>query len=217
MKLYIYKNVDDLFVDLGNYYQKRIKDNPKIVLGLATGSTPLPLYKELIQHNIQKDITFKDVITINLDEYIGLDVKNNQSYRFFMNENLFNHIDILKQNTFVPNGLGDINKNALLYDKIIEEHPIDIQLLGLGSNGHIAFNEPGSSINSTTRIVELKQSTRQSNAKFFNNNVDLVPTHAVSVGFDIIKAAKKIVIIATGKDKYEAVQHLLNAKRFDTE
>jgi glucosamine-6-phosphate deaminase len=155
------------------------------------------------------------VITFNLDEYLDLDQRfMNQSYAYFMNEHLFNDLNIRRENIHFPN---EKQKGSVFHQMVQQAGGIDLAILGIGTNGHIAFNEPGSVINSTTRIVELKESTRLSNAKFFNNNINLVPKKAISVGLDLIRTAKRVVIIATGKDKYEAVQHLLKATQYDKE
>jgi glucosamine-6-phosphate deaminase len=205
MEIRVYKNNNDLFADLSNYFIQQIQKNKNLVLGLATGSTPLPLYARLIDAYNNNIISFKDITTINLDEYVGLDGSNFQSYRFFMNDNLFNHIDINKANTFVPDG---INLNYLEYENIIEKHPIDIQLLGLGSNGHIAFNEPNTSFSSKTHIVDLSQNTIHDNARFFDKLSD-VPTQAITMGISSILSAKNIILLAPQENKKEAIQKML--------
>lgn len=191
---------------VANTICKKIKEKPCLVLGLATGSTPLGVYKKLIEKNKNKKVSFKDVKTFNLDEYIGLDDSHNQSYRFFMNTNFFNHIDIKKENTFFPNNKTN---NTEDYDnKIALAGGVDFQILGIGSNGHIAFNEPGTSFNSLTHIVELAKSTIKDNSRFFNSE-DEVPTKAVSMGLKSIMNAKEIVLIALGKNKAKAIASLI--------
>ena len=181
------------------------KDKP--VLGLATGSTPLPLYAELVKRYKDGKVSFKNVKTYNLDEYIGLDGSNNQSYRYFMNHNLFNLIDIDLNNTNVPNGLIK-NEDPSYYDEMIKEvGGIDIQVLGIGSDGHIAFNEPGSSFDSLTHIEALKESTIKDNSRFFSS-IDDVPKYSITMGLKSIMNAKEIVLIATGKAKAKVISEL---------
>ena len=198
----ISEEIAKLIIDLVN-------ENPKAVLGLATGSSPLGVYERLVNACKNNEVSFKDVTTFNLDEYVGLDGQHNQSYRFFMNDNLFNHIDIDLNKTHVPSGVGNYEESAKEYDNLIEEAGgIDLQILGIGSDGHIAFNEPGTSFNSLTHIAELAESTIKDNSRFFNS-VDEVPTKAVTMGLASIMRAKKIVLIATGENKADAIHGLL--------
>ena len=199
----------ELFKDAANIFINHVKNKPNAVLGLATGSTPVDMYKELIKANKDGVVSFKNVTTFNLDEYVGLDGTHDQSYRYFMNDNLFNHIDIDKNNTNVLKGVGDYISFMNEYDNMIAKAGgIDIQLLGIGSDGHIAFNEPGTSFDSLTHIAELTDQTITDNARFFAKKSD-VPTKAITMGLKSIMNAKKIVLIATGKNKAEAVKHLL--------
>lgn len=198
----ISEEIAKLIIDLVN-------ENHKAVLGLATGSSPLGVYERLVNACKNNEVSFKDVTTFNLDEYVGLDGQHNQSYRFFMNDNLFNHIDIDLNKTHVPSGVGNYEESAKEYDNLIEEAGgIDLQILGIGSDGHIAFNEPGTSFNSLTHIAELAESTIKDNSRFFNS-VDEVPTKAVTMGLASIMRAKKIVLIATGENKADAIHGLL--------
>lgn len=183
-----------------------IKNKPSLVLGLATGSTPVGVYKKLIEKYKNNKVSFKDVKTFNLDEYVGLDNCHNQSYNFFMCSNLFDHIDIKKENTNFPDNKS--NNPSKYDDKIALAGGIDFQILGIGSNGHIAFNEPGTDFNSLTHMVELTDSTIKDNSRFFNS-VSEVPTKAVSMGLKSIMNAKEIVLIALGKNKSKAIASLL--------
>lgn len=195
--------------EIANVFIEKVKENPSCVLGLATGSSPLGIYKNLIDACKNGEVSFKNVKTFNLDEYIGLDGNHDQSYRYFMNHNLFNHIDINKDNTHVPSGFVPNDEIAALYDEAIKAAGgIDIQLLGLGSDGHIAFNEPGTAFDSLTHETELTQQTIKDNSRLFNS-IDEVPTSAVTMGLQSIMNAKKIVLIATGKNKAEAVKGML--------
>ena len=188
---------------------EQIRRKPNSVLGLATGTSPLGVYRNLINANKKGLISFKQIITFNLDEYVGLDGNHNQSYRYFMNVNLFDHIDINKDNTHVLKGVGNYLEYASHYDEEIANcGGIDLQILGLGSDGHIAFNEPHTSFVSLTHIADLTESTIRDNSRLFNA-VSEVPTKAVTMGLKSIMQAKKIVLIATGKNKAQAIKDLL--------
>lgn len=185
-----------------------INNSSKCVLGLATGSTPLGVYKKLVEAYQRKEVSFENVESFNLDEYVGLEEENNQSYRYFMNHNLFNHINIDKEKTYIPSDDEKCENHYLSYDKKIKSHGgIDLQILGIGSNGHIAFNEPGTSFDSLTHIVTLKESTIKDNSRFFNS-IDEVPTKAISMGLKSIMNAKRIILIAFGENKKEAIRCL---------
>lgn len=173
------------------------------VLGLATGSTPVTLYKEMTE----SDLDFSDMTAINLDEYYGLSADNDQSYHYFMQEQLFSKKPF--KETFVPDGLADEKTEPTRYDKIIDEHPIDIQILGIGTNGHIGFNEPGTPFDSTTTKVSLTESTIESNKRNFET-VEEVPRFAYSMGIKSILSAKKIILMAFGEEKAEAIKNTLN-------
>lgn len=211
MKLLVVKDYQEMSYAAAKVFKEVIKEKPEAVLGLATGSTPIGLYKKLIEMNKDNEIDFSNVKTINLDEYVGLGEDNDQSYRHFMNENLFNHININKANTFVPNGLAkDLDEEAKNYDKKIEElGGIDIQILGIGGNGHIAFNEPNEFLIERTHVTNLAQSTIEANARFFNS-IDEVPTKALSLGIGSIMKAKRILLLVKGEDKVQAVKELLS-------
>lgn len=175
------------------------------VLGLATGSSPVSIYKELIELNRKGDIDFSLVKTINLDEYVGLDGNNKQSYRSFMNANLFDLVNIDKSNTFIPNGCAeDLEAECKAYDKIINDLGIDIQLLGIGLDGHIGFNEPDSYFVRETHVVDLDDSTIKANARFFGSEEE-VPRRAVTMGIGGIMSAKKILLIANGPAKEDII------------
>ncbi|WP_414839636.1 glucosamine-6-phosphate deaminase [Carnobacterium sp. TMP28] len=173
------------------------------VLGLATGSTPIALYNEMTE----SDLDFTDMTAINLDEYYGLSADNDQSYHYFMHEQLFAKKPF--KETFVPDGLADEKTEPARYDKIIDEHPIDIQILGIGTNGHIGFNEPGTPFDSTTTKVSLTESTIESNKRNFET-AEEVPRFAYSMGIKSILSAKKIILLAFGEEKAEAIKNTLN-------
>ena len=188
---------------------KVINEKPNAVLGLATGTSPLQVYADLAKANKEGRVTFKGCTTFNLDEYVGLEGTHNQSYRYFMNENLFNHIDIDKKRTNVLLGVGDYKAFMNKYDQMIEDAGgIDIQILGIGSDGHIAFNEPGTPFDSLTHETPLTEQTIKDNSRLFND-ISEVPTRAVTMGLKSIMNARKIVLIATGKNKAPAVYGLI--------
>ena len=190
-------------------YVQLLNDKPEAILGYATGSTPLGLYAELIRLNKAGKFSYAKATSFNLDEYAGLDGSHDQSYRYFMNHNLFDHVDIRKDHTFVPSGLDLSAETAAAYDKAIEEAGgIDLQLLGIGNNGHIGFNEPGTPFGSLTHLVELTDSTRQANARFFNS-IDEVPTHAVTMGIRTVMNAKSVILMAIGKAKAPIMKETL--------
>ena len=213
MNVIIVENYDEMSRLAAINIKDVITENPNAILGLATGSTPIGTYKELIKMNSDNEIDFSKVKTINLDEYIGLSEKNTQSYRYFMNENLFNHINIKKENTFLPNGLAkDIQEETKNYDKKIDElGGIDIQILGIGTNGHIAFNEPGDILTSGTHLTNLTESTINANSRFFNS-IEEVPKTAITMGLGQIMKSKKILLLAYGENKAEVVKEVLSGK-----
>lgn len=190
-----------------NIIAAQIISKPNSVLGLATGSSPVGTYKKLIEYNNSGDIDFSTVTSVNLDEYVGLDGSNDQSYRYFMNDNLFSHVNIDMAKTHVPDGCAeDPEKECENYDKLIEElGGIDLQLLGIGLDGHIGFNEPDSCFTKETHMVTLDPSTIEANARFFASKDD-VPTKALTMGMGGIMGAKKVVLIANGKSKKEILE-----------
>ena len=211
MKLIVVENYEELSKVAAQEYANVIKENPKAVLGLATGGSPIGMYKELIKMYENKELDFSNVTTVNLDEYVGLNPEHEQSYRHFMNENLFKHINVDITKTFVPNGLAeDLAAQCKEYDEKIKElGGIDVQLLGIGNNGHIAFNEPDTELSAGTHVISLTQNTIEANARFFDN-IDDVPKTAMGVGG--IMKAKKIILIASGESKAEAIKGIFSGK-----
>lgn len=184
---------------------------PDTVLGLATGSTPVGMYKNLAKKYEEGVLDFSKVKTFNLDEYYPINRDNNQSYYYFMNENLFNHINVKKENIHIPNGEAkDVDAECANYEKMIEEAGgIDIQILGIGQNGHIGFNEPDENLKASTHVTGLTESTIKANSRFFDS-IDEVPTKALTMGIATILKSKKIIIMASGAEKSDAVAELLN-------
>ncbi|MCH1642873.1 glucosamine-6-phosphate deaminase [Paenibacillus timonensis] len=187
-----------------------LQSNPRAILGLATGSTPVGVYEKLIELYKEGSVSFKQASSYNLDEYIGLPADHPESYRRFMDEKLFNHIDIVPENTHVPSGnAADPEQAAKDYAKLLDEAgQIDLQLLGLGHNGHIGFNEPGEELTGPPHVVKLEERTRLANARFFNS-IDEVPTHALTMGIGSILQAKQILLMAKGEDKAEIIAKAL--------
>jgi glucosamine-6-phosphate deaminase len=190
-----------------------IAAKPDAVLGLATGGTPIDTYKELIQLHQAHQLSFKQTKTINLDEYAGLDPEHENSYMTYMKRHLFDYIDLPQSQYFLPNGnAAHLEKECLRYDQLIEDvGGIDLQLLGIGQNGHIGFNEPGTPFNSKTHVVQLDENTRQANARYFSS-IDEVPTHAITMGIASILSSKKILLLASGKSKAKVIQYLEQAE-----
>lgn len=213
MKIIVKKNYEDMSKAAAEFMAAVMKEKNDCVLGLATGGTPVGMYKDLINMYNEGKVDFSKVTCINLDEYIGLNGEHSQSYRYFMNKNLFDHVNVDKSRTFVPNGMAeDIEKECKAYDERIENiGGIDIQLLGIGPNGHIGFNEPNEYLTTATHLTSLKESTIEANARFFDNE-DEVPRQAITMGLGGIMKAKKILLIASGKNKAEVLAALSSGK-----
>ncbi|WP_226038575.1 glucosamine-6-phosphate deaminase [Aquibacillus saliphilus] len=192
---------------------ERIKQASKLTLGLATGGTPIQTYNYLIEDYKKNKTSYQHVSTFNLDEYIGLKSTDPNSYHYYMNDYLFSHIDIPKQNTNIPNGdAQNLQQECEAFEKKIQEHGgVDIQLLGLGSNGHIGFNEPGTPFDTSTHVVNLTEATRQANARYFNS-IDEVPTQAITMGISSIMKSKEIVLLVSGEEKSKALKKLIDGE-----
>lgn len=206
MRIYREKNYDAMSRRAALVIAAEVVRRPNCVLGLATGSTPIGTYQNLISWTKSGDLSFREVRTVNLDEYKGLSPDHDQSYRYFMQDNLFNHIDILPENTRVPDGLAaDPAGECARYDEYVRSLGYaSLQLLGLGRNGHIGFNEPGESFIKETHVVDLTQSTIDANARFFASAND-VPRQALTMGIGCIMAARRVLVVASGEDKADAV------------
>ncbi len=208
MEIIIKDTYDEMSAVAARVVAKTLNSKPNAVLGLATGSTPLGLYKELARMHRDEGLDFSQVTTFNLDEYVGLTKNDLQSYHYFMHENLFQHINIPPQNVYIPSGTTD-NYAAFCHwyeAEIKRVGGIDLQVLGIGSDGHIAFNEPSSSLGSRTRIKTLAKSTIDDNARFFDKPED-VPIYAITMGVGTILEARKIILLASGESKAEAIAH----------
>ncbi len=206
MEIIVLPNYEEMSKAAAREVARVLNTKPNAVLGLATGSTPLGLYRELIRMHKEEGLDFSQVTTFNLDEYVGLSKDHPQSYHYFMHENLFNHINVPPQNIYIPSGTTD-NYEAFCrwYEQRIRDcGGIDLQVLGIGSDGHIAFNEPGSSLGSRTRIKTLAKQTIEDNARFFDRPED-VPVYAITMGVGTILEARKLILLANGKNKAPAV------------
>lgn len=216
MKLIIHKNYNEISEWTANYIASRInefapEENRPFVLGLPTGSSPLGTYKKLIELNKAGKLSFKHVITFNMDEYVGLPQDHPESYHSFMFGNFFNHIDIQQKNIHILNGNAEyLNQECTEFEEKIQSHGgIRLFLGGMGSDGHLAFNVPGSSLNSRTRIINLNYDTILANSRFFGNNLENVPKQALTVGVQTVMDAHEVVIIVSGYKKARALQKVV--------
>lgn len=210
MNYIVAKDYAELSRKAANIIASQVILKPDCVLGLATGSSPVGTYTKLAEMCASGDVDFSKVTSVNLDEYEGLDESNDQSYRYFMNANLFDKINIRKENTYVPNGCAeDLKKEGEEYDALIKSlGGIDIQLLGIGLDGHIGFNEPDGFFTKETHAVDLDPSTIEANSRFFAS-IDDVPKRAITMGMMSIMQAKKVLLIANGKNKKEILDKAL--------
>lgn len=213
MLIVVKKNYDEMTKEAARVISEIVREKPSCTLGLATGSTPLGVYKELIRMYKEEGLDFSKVTTFNLDEYIGLAPSHQQSYHYFMHDNLFKHINLDERFIHIPSSMvdvSDINRIHKYCDWYEEQTRkaggMDLQLLGIGANGHIGFNEPGSSLGARTRIKTLTQKTREDNARFFNNDIDQVPKYAITMGVGTILESRIVLLLASGKQKAEAIK-----------
>ncbi len=213
MNVIVCKNYDEVSARAAEIMADVMKAKPACVLGLATGSTPIGMYQKLIEKNQAGEIDFSAVTTVNLDEYYPIAPDNDQSYRYFMNHQLFDHVNIDKAKTFVPNGqAADPDAACREYEDIVASvGQVDVQVLGIGQNGHIGFNEPDEALFVPTHVTDLTESTIKANARFFASEAD-VPTKALTMGIGTILKAKKIIILANGASKKDAVAAMLTGK-----
>ena len=212
MKVIIAKDYEEMSLKAFEVMKEVVANKPNAVLGLATGSTPIGLYKNMIKDHRENGTSYKQIKTVNLDEYAGLDYSSDQSYVYFMRSNLFDHIDIDLKNTNIENGKAeDRQAECKRYNDLLDNMQQDIQVLGIGSNGHIAFNEPGTPFGSVTHIVDLTESTIKDNSRMFKS-IDEVPRQAFTMGLKNIMNAKKILILANGANKAKAVYGLVKGE-----
>ena len=207
------KDYQELSNVAGKIMLDLVKANPECTLGLATGSSPIGLYQYLINAYKNNEVSFANVKSFNLDEYCDLPREHPESYYSFMHTNLFDHIDIKEENVHLPSSLGkDLEANCKQYSDALNAATVDMQLLGIGANGHIGFNEPGTSFESETLIVTLQEKTRKDNARFFDNDINQVPTHAITMGIKNIMNAKSVLLVASGSNKATAIKKLMEGE-----
>jgi len=215
MKVVVAENYAELSVLAADVIEKIVRENPACCLGLATGSSPVGMYQELARRYREEGLDFSQVSSVNLDEYIGLAPDHDQSYRYFMNSNFFDHVNIDKAKTNVPKGLGDIEANIAEYREIVKNSDVAVQVLGVGSDGHLAFNEPGESLQYYTHKEVLDESTIDANSRFFASR-DEVPRFALTMGMGEIMEAKSLLLIINGASKAEAARKLLMEETITT-
>lgn len=210
MKIYVTEDYQSMSRQAANILSAQVILNPASVLGLATGSTPVGLYRQLVAWYQKHDLDFSEVKTVNLDEYVGLAPGHDQSYRYFMQSNFFDHINIAPENTNLPNGqAADLAAECQRYNQVIRDlGGIDIQLLGMGHNGHIGFNEPGDAFELETHVANLSERTIAANARFFSS-LDEVPRQALTMGIKTIMQARRILVAVSGEEKADAVKAAL--------
>ena len=211
MRIIRAKDYKDMSRKAANIISAQVILKPDSVLGLATGSSPIGTYEQLVKWYEKGDLDFADVTTVNLDEYYGMKPENDQSYHYFMNDNLFNHVNINKENVHVPDGVGfEVGEAGKAYEELMAKTgQVEIQLLGLGCNGHIGFNEPADEFTKVTGEIDLTDSTIEANKRFFEKKED-VPRKAVSMGIGTIMRAKKIVLLVNGENKAEILKEVVN-------
>lgn len=212
MKLIVVKDYEEMSKEASLIIKDLLVKKPDATLGLATGSSPIGLYQNLIKYYENGEISFKNVKTYNLDEYCELPRSHPESYYSFMHRNLFSHVDILEENVHIPCSEGsDLQALCDEYNELLHKATIDLQLLGIGANGHIGFNEPNTPFDQETWVVKLTDKTRRDNQRFFNS-LDEVPTHAMTMGIANIMQAKCLLLVASGKNKAEAIRRLASGE-----
>ena len=212
MKVIVTENYEEMSKKAAQVVIEIVKNNPSAVLGFATGSSPIGLYQNMIKDHKENGTSYKNVTSVNLDEYVGLKADHNQSYAYFMRTNLFDGLDIDLKNTNLPCGSAkDLNAECDRYNALLDANQQDIQVLGIGSNGHIGFNEPNTPFDSVTHVVDLTESTIKDNSRLFNS-IDDVPRQALSMGIKNIMNAKAIVMVVSGKNKAEALRGMVKGE-----
>ena len=212
IELIITNDYDEMSKKAADIIFSLLKNNPNATLGLATGSTPIGTYNELIKKYNKNEISFENVTTFNLDEYIGLEPFHPQSYYKYMYDHLFKHININLNNTHIPKGEGNIELNVKEYESLLKNNKINLQILGVGRNGHIGFNEPGTDFNIGVHDVALHNKTIKDNARFFENDINKVPKKAITMGIKNILDAETIILMANGTDKADAIKNVMGNK-----
>lgn len=213
MRVIVCENYEAVSKAGADIMEKVVRENPTCTLGLATGSSPVGMYQELARRCKEEGLDFSRIHSVNLDEYVGLEPTHDQSYRYFMNDNLFDHINIDKANTYVAKGTGDVEENLAEFNALLDKTDIEIQVLGVGPDGHLGFNEPGATLIDGAHKEVLDESTIDANARFFATR-DEVPRYAVTMGMGNIMRAKKLLMIVSG-NKQDAMKQLLLSDKLD--
>ena len=213
MKVIVAKDYEELSKKAADIMEKIVRENPECTLGLATGSSPVGMYKELARRCAEEGLDFSKIHSVNLDEYVGLEPTHDQSYRYFMNDNLFDHINIDKNNTYVAKGIGDPEENLKEFNAVLDKTDIEVQVLGIGPDGHLGFNEPGDVLYDKAHMETLDDSTIEANKRFFASK-DEVPRRAFTMGMGNIMRAKKLLMVISG-NKEEAATKLLIEDKLD--
>jgi len=212
MKVIIVENYEEMSAKAAEILTDIVKKNPNAVLGLATGSSPIGTYQNMAKDHKENGTSYQNVVTVNLDEYVGLTADHNQSYAYFMYQNLFKNIDVPMASTNLPSGSAkDLQAECDRYNALLEKYQQDVQVLGLGSNGHIGFNEPGTPFDSVTHLVDLTENTIKDNSRLFDS-IDEVPRQALSMGIKNIMNAKSILVVVSGKNKADAVYGMVKGE-----
>lgn len=211
MRIIIAENYEELSRLAADVIEGAVRNNPTCTLGLATGSSPVGMYQELARRCHEEGLDFSGIHSVNLDEYVGLEPTHDQSYRYFMDDNLFNHINIDKANTYVAKGIGDPEQNLAEFNAVLDKTDIEVQVLGIGPDGHLGFNEPGDVLYDGAHMETLDESTIDANARFFASR-DEVPRYAFTMGMGNIMRAKKLLLIISGNKQYAAKKLLIEDK-----
>ena len=213
MKIIVVKNYDELSEKAFEIVKELIIEKPEATIGFATGSTPVGLYKLMVKDHHLNKTSYQKMTAFNLDEYIGLPQSHQESYYTFMRTNLFNELDVNFDQVYIPAGdAADIVAEGTAYEALLDKSPIDLQILGIGTNAHIGFNEPNTPLDSLTGVVDLTKETIEANARFFENDESLVPTQAISMGIASILKAKSIILLASGESKAEAIYNTVHGE-----
>ncbi len=207
------ENYDTLSKKAAQYVIEKVKQNPSLTLGLATGATPKKMYAYMVDDYFENKTSYEQVKCFNLDEYVGVSRKSKNSYYQYMKENLYQYIDVQEQHTFIPNGTAEnLEKECEMYEQQLADlGGVDLQILGIGENGHIGFNEPGTSFHAVTHVVKLAESTRKANSRYFSS-LEEVPTHAITMGLETIMKSKEILLLISGENKAEAFRKLMDGE-----
>lgn len=212
MKVIIVKDYDEMSRKAFEVIKEMVVNKPDCSIGLTTGSSTEGMYKYLVKDHNENGTSFENVKTYNTDEYIGIDFEDSQSYHYFMENKFYSLVNLNRENTYMPNNKGDLKALCDEYNAVLDKTTIDIQVLGIGANGHIGFNEPGTPFDLRTNVVDLDASTIAANARFFDGDLSKVPTQAITMGIKDLMASKQVLLLASGKGKAKAIQMSLEGE-----